>query len=566
VALDFLLEQWPDHAGMSGTSEYLVEGALAHDPPSGTFYDPGHPGNVSRASSLGVHEHWNNPIEKKYSRNLDPDATEGIELILVDEDSDVLAYTDAAPAIDGEPDGVWDRTFWRSFPHGILPPGGGTPAAQDLSGSWKALWDAAALYLLVDVVDERTLSPPSEDGVTVFIDADASAGAGTPPPNLDGMNDFVLFFSPGDPQIRLGTHSAEPVPGIVFQITGTQSGYRLEAALPWSTLRALPDSLEAVKPGTRIGLDVHLSDADGSPDSPEHVLAWQATTIGAEEDASLLRTVTLSTDPGAGSILGTLLDRGAGWRYLRGREEASAPCTAWTAADFDDSHWDEGLAPVGYGDPPFGTPLDDMRDDYTTVFLRGNFEVPQSLAIDRLWLSADYDDGFRAWINGIEVLRMNAPTGDCLHDALALENHESGSYQRFSLASAESLLVTGRNVLAVQGFNVSPGSSDFKLDLEITYRATASSGSVESFLRGDSDGSGSLDLADAVHMLLALFAGGDPGDCADARDTDDNGALELTDALMVLNFLFLGGPPPGPPFPVPGPDPTTDGLECGRTR
>ena len=129
----------------------------------------------------------------------------------------------------------------------------------------------------------------------------------------------------------------------------------------------------------------------------------------------------------------------------------------------------------------------------------------------------------------------------------------------------DDLLVAGENVIAVQGFNVTSGSSDFKLDLEITYRATASSGPVESFLRGDSDGSGSLDLADAIHMLLALFVGGDPGDCDDSRDADDNGALELTDAVRVLNFLFLGGPPPGPPFPVPGPDPTTDGLGCQRS-
>ena len=57
--------------------DYLHEAALANNPPSGTFYDPGKTG--SRLSSLGVHEHWNNPTDKQYSRNLGTGA--GIELV-----------------------------------------------------------------------------------------------------------------------------------------------------------------------------------------------------------------------------------------------------------------------------------------------------------------------------------------------------------------------------------------------------------------------------------------------------------------------------------------------------
>jgi hypothetical protein len=64
-----------------GAEDYLHEAALAHEPPSGTFYDPDHKGNVTALESLGVHEHWNNPIDKQYSRNLG--TGEGIELILL---------------------------------------------------------------------------------------------------------------------------------------------------------------------------------------------------------------------------------------------------------------------------------------------------------------------------------------------------------------------------------------------------------------------------------------------------------------------------------------------------
>ena len=60
-----------------GAQDYLHEAALAHDPPSGTFYDPENDGMAM--ASLGVHEHWNNPEDKQYSRNLG--TGDGIELI-----------------------------------------------------------------------------------------------------------------------------------------------------------------------------------------------------------------------------------------------------------------------------------------------------------------------------------------------------------------------------------------------------------------------------------------------------------------------------------------------------
>jgi hypothetical protein len=77
VALDFLANE--PAISIEGTSgcpdNYLIEAALAGDPPSNTFYDPGQNGGID---SLGVHEHWDNPLDKKYSKNLGSDY--GIEL------------------------------------------------------------------------------------------------------------------------------------------------------------------------------------------------------------------------------------------------------------------------------------------------------------------------------------------------------------------------------------------------------------------------------------------------------------------------------------------------------
>jgi hypothetical protein len=80
VGFDFLRSEWPELADLSYSDDYLHEAALANDPPSKTIYDPERDG--TRCRSLGVHEHWNNAAEKKYSRNLGK--SEGIELYSVE--------------------------------------------------------------------------------------------------------------------------------------------------------------------------------------------------------------------------------------------------------------------------------------------------------------------------------------------------------------------------------------------------------------------------------------------------------------------------------------------------
>ena len=97
VGYDFLLEEWPHVVAKAslegGAEDYLHEAAEANDPCSGTFYDPDNDGTVVRLEILGVHEHWNNTIDKQYSRNLYPQTGTGIELLSLDASSGDL-YVD----------------------------------------------------------------------------------------------------------------------------------------------------------------------------------------------------------------------------------------------------------------------------------------------------------------------------------------------------------------------------------------------------------------------------------------------------------------------------------------
>jgi hypothetical protein len=78
VAFDFLSQKWPDLVlATEGVQDYLHEMALAHDPPSGAFYDPERDGTAMVGQ--GVHEHWNSATDKQYTRNLG--TGDGIELV-----------------------------------------------------------------------------------------------------------------------------------------------------------------------------------------------------------------------------------------------------------------------------------------------------------------------------------------------------------------------------------------------------------------------------------------------------------------------------------------------------
>lgn len=82
VGADFLINE-PTVTNSNGAlrdnptvENYLHEAGLVGDAPSGTVYTNGSGNTVE---NLGVHEHWNNSVDKQYSRNLGK--AKGIELI-----------------------------------------------------------------------------------------------------------------------------------------------------------------------------------------------------------------------------------------------------------------------------------------------------------------------------------------------------------------------------------------------------------------------------------------------------------------------------------------------------
>ena len=102
-------------------------------------------------------------------------------------------------------------------------------------------------------------------------------------------------------------------------------------------------------------------------------------------------------------------------------------------------------------------------------YIRIPFRIDAPDALSGLILSMKYDDGFVAYLNGVQVASANAPAS-LTWDSRATGNHpdsEALEFEPFDISANVAALVAGENILAIQGMNSSPGSSDFLISAKL---------------------------------------------------------------------------------------------------
>ncbi|HLX63332.1 MAG TPA: C25 family cysteine peptidase [Planctomycetota bacterium] len=195
----------------------------------------------------------------------------------------------------------------------------------------------------------------------------------------------------------------------------------------------------------------------------------------------------------------TLPALNSNWKYKLGTAEASTPdTTAWRQVAFNDSTWSIGPAPFRYNTGSGGTDMSAspispaMSNNYTCIFLRQSFTLTAAdiAAIPELMLNIDYNDGFIVWINGVQVANVHDPDV-VAYNSLASELHTAGVPELIGLPNPSGYLVVGANVMAVQAFNVSKGSSsanyapdDFLINAELQVSSGPVADTVFSSTRG----------------------------------------------------------------------------------
>ena len=152
-----------------------------------------------------------------------------------------------------------------------------------------------------------------------------------------------------------------------------------------------------------------------------------------------------------------------------------------------------------------------MKDVNSCAYLRIPFVVSNPAEISFLSLNMKYDDGFVAYLNGVNVASRNAIDiqNPLAWNSVATANRVDSDVNVFSsidITSFQGLLHAGTNVLAIHGLNASAGDSDF-LILPVLQALTIVSGTNGAYFTtptpGAANGLGSTNIgpiiSDAAH-------------------------------------------------------------------
>ncbi|MCF7976230.1 MAG: CotH kinase family protein [Phycisphaerae bacterium] len=162
---------------------------------------------------------------------------------------------------------------------------------------------------------------------------------------------------------------------------------------------------------------------------------------------------------------------------------------AWKGADsFDDSAWEVvrsrgGFGGIGYemetGFESIIT-LDLAKQMYfpsrggrTSCYIRIPFIVSGDPGIHNdLTLQMRYDDGFIAYLNGVEVARAGFAGEAAWYSHADSEHNDTAAMalQDFNISQFSDQLIEGVNILAIHGLNISSASPDFLISAQLLAR------------------------------------------------------------------------------------------------
>ncbi len=279
--------------------------------------------------------------------------------------------------------------------------------------------------------------------------------------DYDGdSSDWLEIFNPSAESVDLGgmklTDNANNLSKWTFPtgIAIPAGGYRIVFA----------SSKNTVKPNGEVHASFNLS-ADGeylglvAADGVTIIDQFSPEFPAQTEDISYGRAMTTT---GVGSTFVAAGANAKAWVPTSNIHDAS-----WRNPTFNDAAFNiAGPTGLGYENNP-GDSINYTAEIATPVpsgigslYVRIQFDVASFSGIHQLKLRMKYDDGFRAYLNGVEIAQANSPD-NVRWDSQATGIHDDGQsklFQDFDVSFAIPQLQLGQNVLAIHALNVASGS------------------------------------------------------------------------------------------------------------
>ena len=169
--------------------------------------------------------------------------------------------------------------------------------------------------------------------------------------------------------------------------------------------------------------------------------------------------------------------------------------TDWMAfSTFDDSNWEvcsgspggagyekssgyESLISLDVSDNMYTSGTNPNTSCYMRI--KFNLTAAQLSEIGTLLLNIYYDDGFVAYLNGVQIASANVSLPVSWNSSNST-NHETDTKETFNISEYIGELTEGENLLAIQGVNNSITSSDFIILPSLTASSSPADGDISS--------------------------------------------------------------------------------------
>ncbi|MCO8124654.1 lamin tail domain-containing protein [Stieleria sp. TO1_6] len=202
-------------------------------------------------------------------------------------------------------------------------------------------------------------------------------------------------------------------------------------------------------------------------DSPDGLVYYTIDGSDPRDVGGGIQSSALVYDPQQVDQL--LVQSGAEWNYL---DDGSQPPSNWISAAFDDTAWASGPAELGYGDGDEATVISfgsDSSNKHLTSYFRHEFNADLTAgSLVSATLRVRRDDGVAVYLNGVEIVRDNLPSGPLSSTTLASSVVGGASEsQWFEFAIDPALMLQGTNVIAAEVHQISANSSDLTFDAEV---------------------------------------------------------------------------------------------------
>jgi hypothetical protein len=154
--------------------------------------------------------------------------------------------------------------------------------------------------------------------------------------------------------------------------------------------------------------------------------------------------------------------------------------TEWRLLSYDDSEWQSGSAPLGYGKIASGgvtveieTEVNRSPPRQSTSYFRKTFEIDDPAAYLSLSANLLVDGGIVIFVNGMEAFRGSNLPAQTDYSTVPTSDTDDGNEADYRAYPIDpNLLVSGSNIIVIELHN-SPGNSDMVLDIGLSGKRAA---------------------------------------------------------------------------------------------